>query len=220
MRDDQVDFFTRRNAARIPGLLVLLVFFYFKSAHERVVRMYNETLKLRYFLEDTVMRMINENIIGIVASILIIAVFVRFWKEKTRKQYFKKFVIGYIIVLLVVLSGLPVRRDTYYELNNSRMKNVQVLYYCIKDMIEDECVSFSNEPCEYRYETVAYFVDSKEYFPYLCMEGQGDMIPLPKEYSSEIKSIVKESEGICDIICYKNTHIIKAINGVELIDLK
>lgn len=186
---------------------------------------YAKTLNLSYLFIYTILRLIGEKSNLILLGITILIFINTLVNEKIRKRYTKVFFIGYTILCLMVLSGQTIRMNGGYALNDFPLTTAHVLYYQLKDMVGNEEITFSNEPCEVRYKRETYFsiidddwIETVDY-PYLYLNNQRDAIPIAPGYSWTIRNILEESNGVCDITCYKNTHIIKAINGVELTDL-
>lgn len=220
MTEYYADYLAKKSKTAVKILLFYLPILLFQTANKRVVKMYEETLEIRYYFEDTIMQIIRRSLLGITIGVIILLVVLYFLYRKIEKKTMRKILAAYSVLVLVALSGLSVPMNKCYELDGRAMRNVHVLFYCAKDMIEEEYVTFHDEPCEYRYEKSTDIFSSGDTFSYLCLNNRQDVIPIPFEYSSEIKEILKESGNVCDITCYKNSHIIKAINGVELISLR
>jgi len=214
------DYWIRRNERKAKLLLFCLIIGWFQLGNRSAAKKYDETLEVGYFFEDTVMQILGRSLFGIIVGILVLLVVLYFCYRKVKKKTMGKILAAYFVVVLVVLSGLSVPMNKSYEIGGSAMKNAQVIFACARDMIEEEYVTFQDEPCEYRYEESNDLFGSRDTFCYLCLNNRKDVIPIPYEYFSEIREILEESGGVCHITCYKNSHLIRAINGVELTALR
>ena len=194
-----------------------------------LMEQYTQTCKLPYLTVYTFLCMFAEKYLLLLLSFIILYFTNALAESKIKGQCAKIFFIGYALLWLLILSGQTVRMNADYILNNRPLTTAHVLFYQIKDLAQNEEVTFFEEPCELIGKREYFFLPQKkksifgiqsEVYSYISLNNQKDIIPISSDHFSEIYNILEESGGICDVTCYKNSHIIKAINGIELPNLK
>lgn len=207
------------------GVIIIGIIFFIPLAIEEL---YEKTLLLPLLFIHTIIRLVAENPIELLIFALIYAFINILATDDFKKIYFKTFRVCYFILCFIIITGQTLRMNTSYKLDNGPLTTAHILFYQVLDMIGNDTVTFYDEPCRMGYDTVTYYtikrrgysiVERTESYDYLCLDNQQDMIPIPSGYYREIEKLLEEAEGVCDITCYKYTHLIKAINGVELKDL-
>lgn len=211
-------------------LVVMVIMLSVVCVASEMEKGYDATLNIQYLFGDTIMRMFLENYIILAVALGIFLFLYAFLKNKLqekKKIYWRIFVVGYIMAVLMILLVKPLHMNACYTIGDDSLNTAEALFSYAKDMIEDEYVTFQAENCEYKLETTAYIILGRvrakhveETFSYLYLYNQGDAIPIDHAYREIVEELVRESGGVCDITCYKNSHIIKTINGVELTSLR
>ena len=213
------------------GVIGFIIFLGVYSVAGAIEEQYEKTLLLPFLFIHTIIRLVAENQLKIVFSVLIYVIIknVLLFKD-FKSEFLKIFRIGYIILCFMIITGPTIRMNTSYKLDNHSLATFHILFYQGMDMIGNDFVTFNDEPCRMEHDVVTYYTignrrrrvikEKKETYDYLCLDNQRDMIPIPSGYYWKIESLLEESGGVCDITCYKYTHLIKSINGVELKDLR
>ena len=211
--------------------LIIIFIIGFTCLLEYTYSQFAQTEKISYLFVCTFLRMFSDHYILVAISIFFGLFIYRFINAprptKESKRYSVIILFIYIIFCLIFLLGRPIRMNTMYTINKSPVSTTgHALFYQLKDIITNDEIIFTSEPCELDYKVETFYsgkrgkkIESKAY-DYLCLKNQNDVIPIPSKYASKIQTILEKSGGICDVTCYKNSHIIKAINGVNLSDLK
>lgn len=223
-------FFNTRIGFIVIVMVIMFAVVYVASEMEKG---YDATLGIQYLFVDTIVRMLLENYVILAFAFGIYLLLYGYVSSKMKDKahwkgrYSKLFTIGYIMIVLVILMMKPIHMNTYYVISDNSLNTAEALYCHAKDMIENEYVTFEAESCEYKEGSVSYTIFGRcriehveETYSYLCLYDQRDVIPIDYAYEQIVKELVRESGGVCDITCYKNSHIVKAINGVELTSLR
>jgi len=213
------------------AVIVLMILFLLLIV---VKEQYEKTLFLPFLFIYTIAELVEEHTLQFLFCAFIyvwIKNYVTLAGDDHKSNFFKMFSVGYFILCFCIIAGQTIRMNDSYELHNNRLTTAQILCYQVLDMTGNDSVTFYAEPCRTKRDMISHFTFSKvgrrhrikrktETYDYLCLDNQGDMIPIPSGYVREIDELLEENEGVCDITCYKYTHLIKSINGVELKDLE
>lgn len=199
---------------------------------------YEKTLLLPFLFIYTIVQLVVEHTLPFLFCTFIyvwIKNYVTLVGDEHKSNFFKMFRVGYFVLCFCIIAGQTIHMNASYELNNNKLTTAHILCYQVLDMVGNDTVTFIEEPCRLECDMVSYHTLMRqgiikgrrsisikkhtESYYYLCLDNQRDMIPIPSEYIREIEESLEENEGVCDITCYKYTHLIKAVNGVELKDL-
>lgn len=191
---------------------------------------YLRTTKIQYLFGQTLTLIFWQNF-GFV--LVAMAVSGRIYDYMANKRYEKttirNMLIGFNVILFLILVNRPISLNSYYYLGGEPVSNMQMLGCQIKDMAENEYVTFKFEKCEVirGSETNTMFQagtrrtqTTYSYQPYVYLHNQNDSIPIDERCMKAIKELIDESGNICEITCYKNSHIITAIDGVPIASLE
>lgn len=215
----------------ILASLVIIFIIGFTCLLEYTYSQFAKTAEISYLFICTFLRMFSEHYILVAINIFWGVLIYRFINAprptRASKKYSVIILIIYIIFCLIFLLGKPIRMNTMYTINKSPVSTTgHALFYQLKDIITNDEIIFTAEPCELDYKVETFYtgqrgkkIESKAY-DYLCLKKQNDIIPIPAKYVDQIQALLEESGGVCNVTCYKNSHIIKAINGVNLSYLK
>uniref|UniRef100_UPI0040565361 hypothetical protein n=1 Tax=Acetatifactor sp. TaxID=1872090 RepID=UPI0040565361 len=223
-------FFHTRIGFIIIAMTIMSSIVYVASEMEKA---YDTTLGIQYLFVDTIVCMLLENYMILACAFGIFLFLYGYvskkmkdklhWKRRTSKL----FIAGYLLIVLVILLLKPLHRNTCYVIGDNSLNTAEVLYYHAKDMIEQKYVTFQAENCEFQEASFTYTLlggrrveHVEETYSYLCLYDRRDVIPIDYAHHQIVQELVRQSGGKCDITCYKNSHIITAINGIELTSLK
>uniref|UniRef100_UPI0040573369 hypothetical protein n=1 Tax=Acetatifactor sp. TaxID=1872090 RepID=UPI0040573369 len=188
---------------------------------------YVESLEMKYLFMHMLLRLLEEKYLLLALSVLIWEVVIEVIFRETERRYKKMILCGYVALWVIIFSGLSIRMNRCYELNRFPVRTAEIFCRQVGDMVLEEEVTFYMEPCEIESDRVIYWVFSprgiyveEEWYSYLCLNNQRDKIPIASEFVTGIRDILEETGGVCNITCYKNSHIITAINGMELTGLR
>ncbi len=216
---------------KLRGVLMFVAiagyYFLFYSIEQK----YNETLNMFYLFLYTLLRIPYEHYIltGIGISV---ALFIKRYlnipvptEESLRRT--KIVLAGYAVIWLVILLGQPTRMNTCYTISNAPVSTAaHTLFYQLKDLVTNDEITLRNEPCSLFEETENYLLITQydvsiqsEYYDYIYLKNQKSIVPFPSNYKYRVSRLLEESGGKCTITCYKHTHIVKAVNGIDLTDL-
>jgi len=215
------------NSDIFMGAIGFIIFYILYIIPSAILEQYEKTLLLPYLFIYTILRLVVEKPLQILFYAFIFVFLKKLLFDNFKNKWFKIFCASYIMICFLFLAGQTIDMNTSYELHNRPLTTTHVLCYQVLDMIGNDTVTFYDEPCRTESKGVSYYTKRKrkrfrkkvEFYDYLCLDKQRDVIPIPSKYCSEIEKLLEEHGGVCDITCYKNTHLIKAINGVELKDL-
>lgn len=173
-----------------------------------------------FFLNQIINMRILSIILTIVFALIIVILFVlitnrtgyRYTPKEQMKKYNRYFMI--FIIILLVICTLVYIFSFYrkYEINNKRVNLISATVKLYEDKKKQE-----TEIIHIKTNDIKFITDNRYEEYYINLSTAGYIVPI--KLGKKLDSLLYTNGNINEIVLYKQTKILKSINGTELEDL-